>query len=79
MGRGGFEPPTHGFSVCELNDIKIDDSKTYEKGVSESVQNSAISLSKTLEKYPDLKQILDVWPRLSTEEKRAILDIVRNK
>jgi len=68
-----FTPPRVG-----LEPTSIIQQDTENKGLTES-RNPVLStsLDKIVQKYPELRQLIEVWPELSEQDRKAILDIVK--
>ena len=72
MGRGGLEPPTHGFSIhCqgELTDCRSNTSEPCKKNLAEN-------LALLVQEHPDLAQIGEAWPNLPEHIKQAIKALI---
>jgi len=70
MGRAGIEPATHGFSghpSAESNASQTDNL------ANPQFDSAALALQFT----PELQEILESWPRLSTADRSAVLAKVR--
>ena len=82
MGRSGFEPPTHGFSVRCSTPVSVDIPGDYDNSANkltpqltpQSQKESKIDTSKLSD---DLAEVIKVWPKLSETIRSAILAIVR--
>ncbi len=75
MGRGGLEPPTHGFSVRDRNEVNTEEESTYEN----NSRPSATALAKTLLKFPELQEIIEAWETLPEDTREQIYQIVQGK
>ncbi len=72
MGRGGFEPPTHGFSVRCSKNTNPDKTKTCEPSkeqltpqLTPKSQKQPPNATKNDEQLPeDLAEIVAAWPEL---------------
>jgi hypothetical protein len=72
MGRGGFEPPTHGFSGHKSNDISSCNTKSCE-----NQKTCACSCADTIcNEHPELEQIIKTWPTLPEHIKSVILHLI---
>jgi len=72
MGRGGLEPPRHGFSVhCEgkLTPCQSNTSEPRQKNLAEN-------LALLLQEHSDLAGLARAWPSLSEHIKQAIKALV---
>jgi len=71
--RGGIEPPTHGFSVCEETGYFPGNT-----AVSANPGANAVALeSKPAHFDPDLQAIIDAWPTLPEAIRTGILAMMR--
>jgi hypothetical protein len=76
MGRGGFEPPTHGFSVREGQTRK----RVETPGLTRTCESCSLSCSaKILEKHPDLRAVVEAWEGLSADARVQVLKIIGGK
>ena len=73
MGRGGVEPPTHGFSVRCDNGITSAQDSTSES----SQKNLSLYLALLVQKHPDLALIAEAWPNLPEHIRAAIKALVQ--
>ncbi len=83
MGRGGFEPPTHGFSVRCTKNTNPDKTKTCETSKEQLTPQLTPETQKqgkndTLELPADLAEIVRCWPKLPSAIRSAIVAIVRS-
>jgi len=80
MGRGGLEPPTHGFSVrvpksvtsCNINDLE----KAPESRCTKSSANSGDSPAENTQIDGDLDALIVAWPTLPDRVKQRIIGLV---
>ena len=82
MGRGGIEPPTHGFSVRCSNSAGVDGTRTYENSAEALTPQLTPEIPKqgeidTSKLSSELAEIVAVWPKLPEHIKRAIRALVR--
>ena len=70
MGRGGFEPPTHGFSVRKQNLSKEQKSIIQDKLTPELTLRALSCSSVTA-------HIIKAWPNLPENVKRAIIALIK--
>ena len=73
LGRGGLEPPTHGFSVRCPDAISDCDETTYNSDDPPSATESAI----LIEKWPDLASVVTAWPDLPEPVRAGIAAMVK--
>lgn len=75
MGRGGFEPPTHGFSVRACDVVSADKSDTY------IFRNTCANTNVTIfhHENPDLFRLIQAWQGLSEGLKRRILAMIETE
>lgn len=69
MGRGGFEPPTHGFSVRARQVVNTEKQKTYVFG--DPCANTNVTILH--HENPDLFRLIQAWPGLPAYVQRRIL------
>jgi len=74
MGRSGFEPPTHGFSVRCSEDVSAEKTETC-GNPAEALTSNLTPESPKLP--PDLAEIISAWPLLPEAIRAAILAIIR--
>ena len=82
MGRGGFEPPTHGFSVRCTKTASPEKTNTCETSESALTPQWTPTHPKqgeidTSNLPPDLAEIVAVWPELPEHIKAAIKALVQ--
>ena len=82
MGRSGFEPPTHGFSVRCTKNISPDKTKTCETAKTQLTPQLTPKSQKqgeidTSELPPDLTEIVTVWSELADHIKAAIKALIQ--
>ena len=82
MGRGGFEPPTHGFSVRCIKNTSVEKTKTSETAETQLTPQLTLNSQKqskidTSELPPDLAEIVTIWPELPEHIKVAIKALVQ--
>ena len=73
MGRGGIEPPTHGFSVRGNRPETPDISADWTIGAAPALHpapDSAVS-------DPDLRLLIEAWPALPEALRAGIMAMVR--
>jgi hypothetical protein len=83
MGRGGFEPPTHGFSVRCSKNVTQANSETCDSGkepltpqwTPEDPKSGLVDTSKL---PADLAEIVTSWPQLPDHIKAAIMALVHS-
>ena len=79
MGRGGIEPPTHGFSVHANKNTSQVNIRTYNSN--NSVRNNfAMTLAKNVEQFPEIISVINVivaWPGLSPAKRQRILKTIK--
>jgi hypothetical protein len=83
MGRGGVEPPTHGFSVRCSKNITTDDTKTCETSKPQLTLQLTPNSPKqgkidTPELSPDLAEIVNIWPELPEHIKAAFKALIQS-
>ncbi len=81
MGRGGLEPPTHGFSVRCSKDASIDKTKTYGPPESQLTPQLTPDSQKqtqtpSLEVPADLVDVVEAWSALPEHVRQAIVTLV---
>ncbi len=82
MGRGGFEPPTQGFSVPRSNNATLQNPKTCETAKQQLTPQLTPKSSKqpeidTAELPVDPAEIVAIWPELPEPVKAGILAMVK--
>ena len=82
MGRGGFEPPTHGFSVRCPENASAENTKTCETAETQLTPQLTPKSRKhpeidTQNLLPDLAEIVAVWPELPGHIRAAIMALVQ--
>ena len=82
MGRSGFEPPTHGFSVRCSTPVNIDTASDYENVTNKLTPNLTPKHQKqgeidTSRLSDDLAEVIEMWPKLPDAIRSAIVAIVR--
>jgi hypothetical protein len=82
MGRGGLEPPTHGFSVRCRKNTNADKANTYEQSNTAQIPNLTTQRApKQLKEQhidPDLRQVITAWAGLAEHIKQTILTLTRS-
>ena len=79
VGRGGFEPPTHGFSVHCTGNTSLDRIETCESPKTQLTQNSQKQGKiDTSELSPDHVEVVTVWPELPDHIKAATKALIRS-
>ncbi len=81
MGRGGLEPPTHGFSVRCSKNASIDKTKTYGPPESPLTPQLTPDSQKQAQNTPlevpaDLADIVEAWSMLPEHVRQAIVTLV---
>ena len=64
----GVEPPRENHQAVDNTEVTKNQNPVLSTG-----------LDKTLQKYPELEQIITAWPELSEQDRKAILDIVNRQ
>ncbi len=82
MGRGGFEPPTHGFQDRRTKNTSQDRIKTCESAKTQLTPQLTPNYQKTVEIDTkklslDLAEIVTIWPELPEHIKAAIKALVQ--
>jgi hypothetical protein len=82
MGRSGFEPPTHGFSVRCTKNTSVEKTKTCETAKTQLTPQLTPKSQKEGEIGaqnipPDLAEIVAVWSKLPDAIRSAIVAIIR--
>ena len=76
---GGFEPPTHGFSVLCRKNTNPDKTKTCETTKEQLTPKTQKQGKNDTQNLPaDLAEIIAVWPQLPEAIRSAIVAIVRS-
>ncbi len=81
MGRGGFEPPTHGFSVRCSKNVNADKTKTCENTKEQLTPQLTPDSQKQAQNTPlglpaDLADIVGAWSTLPEHVRQAIVTLV---
>ncbi len=72
LGRGGLEPPTHGFSVRCSDSVSSDGATTYA-----NVDPALTALlTDSCRKWPELIAVVEAWPELPEAVKAGIVAMV---
>ena len=82
MGRGGFEPPTHGFSVRCSEDVSPEKKDTCINPAEaltpqRTPKSPKLPKMDTSELSPDLAEIVQRWPQLPDAIRSVIVAIVK--
>ena len=78
MGRGGIEPPTHGFSVRCRKNITADKRKTCEIPKEQLTPKSQNQAKIDTQKLPaDLAKVVAAWPEVPEHIKTAIKSLLQ--
>ena len=71
--RGGIEPPTHGFSVCEETGCFPGNAAVF----ANPGANAVAVETKPAHLAPDLQAIIDAWPTLPEAIRTGIVAMIR--
>jgi hypothetical protein len=82
LGRGGIEPPTHGFSVRCRKDTSQEKTKTCKSTETQLTPQLTPKTPKQAEidtqnLLPDLAEIVTIWPELPEHIKAAIKALIQ--
>jgi hypothetical protein len=72
MGRGGIEPPTHGFSDQIDSSQKCGEQRDLENGGNDGA-------AMALHFGSEVQEIINSWPRLTDAQKASVMGIVRSQ
>ena len=75
MGRGGFEPPTHGFSVSAQDAPNRLKTQALTKTPSADTATPSVT---SVQQDPDLAAVVAAWKDLPDSTKNQITNLVRN-
>lgn len=71
MGRGGFEPPTHGFSVREIETLNTSQQSTCEI----DTRAAAVNDAKSAHENPELQALIERWEALPEAVRQQIIEL----
>ena len=71
MGRGGLEPPTHGFSVREIDNLNTSKKSTCDFEHRAAAVNDAKSVHET----PELQVLIERWDDLPESIRKQIIEL----
>ena len=82
MGRGGIEPPTHGFSVRCSENTNLEETETYKNSNEQLTPQLTPNSQKqgkinTCNLTADLAEIVAIWLKLPEHIKAAIKALVQ--
>lgn len=76
LGRGGLEPPTHGFSVrCGPSTQPVNEQRVTADSVPAEKPDISPDILEALQNSPEMAALLTRWNTLPEHRRRAILDL----